>query len=497
MAAGDGLGIRDEPWNTGKSEVLEGMRRRSVPNSVFGTATGLSMTGSLHCLDDLRKVSFGSEFPRHGLKLLYWFAVSCVEFSPGGVMKLKCDPYARHFGFHYYGNYEKLLPEHKQCYFRYFVVGNLNPLTHPRALDLPNYVKGTYGSNGSFEQNMDRIIISFNNITKIITDVYITEHWHGLKCFRPDGTYLLSPELLKIVQQMTLTEFLTRTATKYYTDESSDDSNELHTNECAVEYSNDNNIGFNNKPKTESMHCETLSRLGVKQPSPAVFPESLCHLGCTTPVISKPSSFHNATQPVTPTETHKPAQSNMPSKHMGKKTCHSQPISHPNFLQIHTPDLALRNQTSCNVCVSDSGLPSSSPPPSPHHNSATNSILSESETGLECQSQRSPTSKDNVSELQGSGSGCWLDSADVAVLSFLTVLAILVIQFYFVRLGTVLLVELLLGLAPIPDRQRAPGKKPSSPHSETPAGPLTRASPVHPRSGNKRKRKKNKKRKKK
>nr|XP_023657318.1 uncharacterized protein LOC111838501 [Paramormyrops kingsleyae] len=525
MAAGDGFGIRDEPWNTGKSGVLAGMRRRSVPNSVFGTAIGLSMIDKLHCLDDLRKVSFGCEFPRHGLKLLYWFAVNCVEFHPDGVMSLRCDPDEGDFGFHHYGNYEKLLPERKHFYLRYFVVGNLNPLTHPSAQDLPNYVRGTYGSNGSFEHNMDRIIISFNDIRNIITDVYITEHWHRSNCFRPDATYLLSPELLKIIQQMTLTGFLTRTATNDYMDKSSDVSDELHTNECAVECSNDNNVGFFNKPNTEGIQCEMLSRLGVKQSSPALFPESLCHLSrsWTDPVISKPFSFHNALQPVTqpepqhqiynqitqilpdmpkgdkvtPTETHKPAKSNMSSKHMGNKTCHSQPIFHPNFHQIHTADLVLRNETSCSICVSESGFPSSSPPPRPHHNSATNSILSESQTGLECQSQLSPTGKDKVSELQGSRSSCWVDSADAAVLSFLAVLAILVIQFYFVRLGTVLLAELLLGLAPIPDRQRASWRKPSSPHPESPAGSLPRASPVHSRSGKKWKRKKNKKCKKK
>lgn len=37
MAARDGIGIQDEPyWNTGKSEVLAGMRRRAVPNFFFG-----------------------------------------------------------------------------------------------------------------------------------------------------------------------------------------------------------------------------------------------------------------------------------------------------------------------------------------------------------------------------------------------------------------------------------------------------------------------------
>lgn len=480
-------------------------------------AIGLSMIDTLHCLDDLRKVSFGREFPRHGLKLLYWFAVKCVGFHTDGVMMLRCDPDAGDFGFHHYGNYEKLLPiKHFCC--RYFVVGNLNTLTHPSAQDLPDYVRGKYGSNGSFEHNMDRIIISLNYITNIITDVYITEHWHGSNYFRPDGTHLLSPELLNIIQQMTLTDFLTRTAANDYMDESSDDSDELHTTEFAVECSNDNNVGFFNKPNTEGIQCEMLSRLEVKQPSSAVFPESSCHLGrsWTAPVISKPSSFHNASQPVTqpepqhqilpdipkgdkvtPTETHKPAKSNMSSKHMGNKTCRSQPFFYSDFPQIHTLDLVLPNETSCSICVSESGFPSSSPPSYPHHSSVTNSILLESQTGLECQSQLSPTDKDKVSELQGSGSRCWLESADAALLSILAVLAILVIQFYFVRLGTVLLAELLLGLAPIPDRQRASWRKPSSPHPESPAGSLPRASLVHTRSGKKWKRKKNKKCKKK
>ncbi|KAG7458558.1 hypothetical protein MATL_G00221530 [Megalops atlanticus] len=171
-----------------------------------------SVIPELRTVRDLRGVSFGHQPPRHGLKLLHWFSSECVAFDDDGDMELQCDPDDGDYGFHHYGNYEGLLPTLINCYgYVYFEVGNLNADTHPGALDLPKYVREAYDNRRNFyERNKDRIIISLHRSTKLIEEVYITEHQSGSGDFSPDGTYLLSSDIIRDAGNMQLIDFLQR-----------------------------------------------------------------------------------------------------------------------------------------------------------------------------------------------------------------------------------------------------------------------------------------------
>ncbi|KPP58790.1 hypothetical protein Z043_123352, partial [Scleropages formosus] len=170
------------------------------------------MIRTLQQLGDLRRVTFGHMPPRHGLRLLYWFSINCVKFCWDGSMQLQCVPDAGEFGFHHYGNYENLFPSLRHQGYTYFVVGNLNCQTHQGSQDLPKYVREAYNDFiDSLDRNRDRIIISLHRITKLIKDIYITEHLPGSGDFNPYGTYLLSPELIEDIQEMSLTKFLIST----------------------------------------------------------------------------------------------------------------------------------------------------------------------------------------------------------------------------------------------------------------------------------------------
>ncbi|KAJ8367289.1 hypothetical protein AAFF_G00323500 [Aldrovandia affinis] len=162
----------------------------------------------LMTVEELSGVTFGHRSPRHGLKLLHWFSAECVKFYEDRDMELQCDPDNGDYGFHHYGNFEDLLPS---C-DTYFEVGNLNTFIHFGAQDLPAYVREAYRSqrNSYDERNKDRIIISLDRATRLIGEVYITEHLPGRRDFDPDGTYLLSLDILRQAGNSRLFDFLTR-----------------------------------------------------------------------------------------------------------------------------------------------------------------------------------------------------------------------------------------------------------------------------------------------
>lgn len=160
------------------------------------------MVGTLNELVQLSNTRFGRPRPRHGLRLLYWFASECVSFENNSMLS-ECDPAEGDFGFHYfqnrydqYGN--KLLPDEE---FPYYVVGNLNS---PGAEDLPDYVSEDKYTD-EHNSNTDRIIVSLDE--EWFHRVYVTQH-HDRSNYDPNATHRISRGLLMIIRRMSLYEFL-------------------------------------------------------------------------------------------------------------------------------------------------------------------------------------------------------------------------------------------------------------------------------------------------
>ncbi|XP_039511295.1 uncharacterized protein LOC120466756 [Pimephales promelas] len=162
------------------------------------------MVETLNELSQLRDSGFGRPWPRHGLKLLYWFAKDCVSLGDDNVMLCEYEPADGYFGFHSfekrnYGN--KLLPDE---YHPYYVVGNLNTKKYPKAKDLPKYVSEDYSSN-QLDSNTDRVIVSLNGWE--LERVYVTQH-HDRSNYDPNATHRISRGLLMIIREMSLDTFL-------------------------------------------------------------------------------------------------------------------------------------------------------------------------------------------------------------------------------------------------------------------------------------------------
>ncbi|KAK6325008.1 hypothetical protein J4Q44_G00043500 [Coregonus suidteri] len=169
----------------------------------------------LSTIEDLKDSGFGRPPPRHGLKLLFWFANECVAFNHNGNMLVQCHPERGDFGFHYFGNFEKILPvllrDHRESYFE---VGNLNTETYSKAEDLPDYVRKDYGLSLGYRQcNKDRIIIRLRQGD--VTATYVTEHKEdgGRGEFDSERTHLVNPDLIRIIRdpELELATFLDQT----------------------------------------------------------------------------------------------------------------------------------------------------------------------------------------------------------------------------------------------------------------------------------------------
>ncbi|KAK9981824.1 hypothetical protein ABG768_001348 [Culter alburnus] len=160
---------------------------------------------TLNELSQLRDSGFGQPWPRHGLKLLYWFANDCVSFGNDSIMISECDPADGDFGFHRFKNRydeygEKLLPD---IDFPYYVVGNLNS---PGAEELPDYVSED-NSPVLHNSNIDRIIVSLYD-EEWFHRVYVTQHHNRSNDYDPNATYPISRGLLMIIRRMSLEDFL-------------------------------------------------------------------------------------------------------------------------------------------------------------------------------------------------------------------------------------------------------------------------------------------------
>ncbi|XP_010866660.2 uncharacterized protein LOC105008981 isoform X1 [Esox lucius] len=170
------------------------------------------MVQTLNNMEELRDSGFGCHSPRHGLKLLYWFANNYISFDNNNLMVAKYNPNVGPFGFHRFLNRlecanqicKKLLPDDD---YPFYEVGNLHL---PASKSMPKYVRK--GDTGNIDQsNMDRLIISMCT-DKIVHKVYVTQH-DDLKTFDPVNTYRISRGLLMIIcghrsAGMSLGEFL-------------------------------------------------------------------------------------------------------------------------------------------------------------------------------------------------------------------------------------------------------------------------------------------------
>ncbi|KAK2852251.1 hypothetical protein Q7C36_007452 [Tachysurus vachellii] len=162
---------------------------------------------TLNELRDLMQIGFGRRFPRHGLKLLYWFANNCVDFDDNNMMRWKNDRARGRFGFHLFinrteDNDERLLPVLNHGY-NYYEVGNL---CRPGAEYLPYYVWAELNNDLDGDQsNMERII--FSVVDERIDRVYVTEHINESN-FNREATFEISSGLIAIIKQLTLEEFL-------------------------------------------------------------------------------------------------------------------------------------------------------------------------------------------------------------------------------------------------------------------------------------------------
>uniref|UniRef100_A0A3B3RHC2 Uncharacterized protein n=1 Tax=Paramormyrops kingsleyae TaxID=1676925 RepID=A0A3B3RHC2_9TELE len=148
---------------------------------------------------------FGSQYPRHGLSLLYWFCHEYISFDNNNEMKPNRDPQDGAYGFHYYGNNEDLLDslsDHQG--YAYYTVGNLLAnVNSPDNERLPDYVFRYFRTSRYLyvwdQNNRDRIIVRrtpWGNIDR----VYITQHYTRGTCsstYDPDNTFRISRELIE------------------------------------------------------------------------------------------------------------------------------------------------------------------------------------------------------------------------------------------------------------------------------------------------------------
>lgn len=151
--------------------------------------TCVSAVQRLNNINDLRRIPFGQSVSTHSLHLLHWFA-NQVDMRHNFI-QLGFDPNSD-YGAHYYGNYERLLPQPPPG-FRYYTVGNVD-IAGAERLPLSVQTADTY--------NRARIIFSANRQT--IGQVYLTQH-HGNRqdsSYDPNRTHEISPCLMRELSQL-------------------------------------------------------------------------------------------------------------------------------------------------------------------------------------------------------------------------------------------------------------------------------------------------------
>ncbi|XP_030643998.1 uncharacterized protein LOC115824055 [Chanos chanos] len=169
----------------------------------------------LNTVEDLKNSGFGRPFPRHGLKLLFWFANDCVFFDSNDNLVCKCHPQRGDYGFHHFGNFEEIVPVlSREGGEKYFEVGNLNMESYPEAQNLPDYVREDYDMlmlTYNRDKNRDRVIVRLRP-DSIVPKVYVTEHSLNGESgsFDRERTHLLDPELIAYIRdpELELSTFL-------------------------------------------------------------------------------------------------------------------------------------------------------------------------------------------------------------------------------------------------------------------------------------------------
>lgn len=170
----------------------------------------------LKSLPELKNSGFGQPSPRHGLKLLHWFATECYNE--------KCWKYnLEDFGFERFWNRKdknghKLLPDGK---FFFYEVGNLKKW---KKANKSSYMHHSYVledfTGECDESNMDRIIVSINK--KKFNKIYVTEHNYKNNGFNKEATYCISKDLIMIIKDLTMDEFIQQTERQKNTEQNSD-----------------------------------------------------------------------------------------------------------------------------------------------------------------------------------------------------------------------------------------------------------------------------------
>lgn len=156
------------------------------------------MVKRIRGISELQDSGFGKPWPRHGLRLLYWFADQCISGTCNSDMILLCDPTTGDYGFHFFANRcsqdpnMKLLPIVKSPYY---VVGNLNS---PGADMLPDYVVKDNTRNCEDQSNADRLIVCFLGEHRF-GKVYVTTH-SDLSNYDPRATFHITRTLLWIIK---------------------------------------------------------------------------------------------------------------------------------------------------------------------------------------------------------------------------------------------------------------------------------------------------------
>ncbi|XP_065144944.1 uncharacterized protein [Paramisgurnus dabryanus] len=187
------------------------MHKRLCILSICLVLSSISALRRLNNFDDLRNVNYGKHFPRHGLKLLFWFAQIITSVDQNNVFQVNFEPRRGDFGFHRFRNYEHILPPLNYLYDGYYSVGNLNS---PAATALPNFVTWDCYSSHYPEHNMDRFVAAViqNNPTRI-NRVFLTSHTYQQNSFEPYDTYHYDrytfEDALRIFNEPGLAAFLT------------------------------------------------------------------------------------------------------------------------------------------------------------------------------------------------------------------------------------------------------------------------------------------------
>ncbi|XP_049924225.1 uncharacterized protein LOC126404886 [Epinephelus moara] len=173
--------------------------------ALFFALTSVTAVERLNSIDDLKRINFGQDVPKHILVLLYWFA-NIVDIDVNDDIQLTFDPNRGDYGSHHYGNFERMLdPLPQGSRYKYYTVGNIHQET---PVELPSYV--VRPQREYMGRNMDRIIIRVREqnagwgALPRIDQVYITQHHENQRTYDPEHTYQITTNLLRQIREFSV-----------------------------------------------------------------------------------------------------------------------------------------------------------------------------------------------------------------------------------------------------------------------------------------------------